>query len=130
MREHFSTLAPTTGVELINPMLTLTTPECRKLRREQAQRSCASSSIFMLQPTTTEPVAQRTYFGLQVIDGRYVLQSEIAQLPFFDFWRQSSRSSTCLGTPNGDVLVFLYDWEAFARLFIETGRHRYQKTKL
>ena len=84
----------------------------------------------MFKASTSEPVTQRTYFGLQVIDGRYVLQSEIAQLPFFDFWKQSFRGSTCLGTSNGDVLVFLYDWQAFAHLLIKTGRHRYQKNKL
>lgn len=67
---------------------------------------------------------ETTYFGLQVINNRFVRRSEIEQLPFFKFWEASSMGSTCL--PNGDdVLIYLHDWESFCVLFIKTGKHRF-----
>lgn len=67
---------------------------------------------------------ETTYFGLQVINDRFVRQSEIEQLPFFKFWEASSMGSACL--PNGDdALIYLHDWESFCVLFIKTGKHRF-----
>lgn len=66
-----------------------------------------------------------TYFGLAVIDGKYVQGSDIRKLPFHEFWRQASRGSTFTSDPEtGEHLIHLDDWERFSRLFIETGRHR------
>lgn len=68
---------------------------------------------------------KKTYFGLPVIDGRFVRLSDIEILPFADFWRESACGSAMPVNDAGDTLVYLYDWEAFAELFIRTGRHRW-----
>lgn len=66
-----------------------------------------------------------TYFGLSVVDGKYVRGSDIKKLPFYEFWRKSSIGSTYTSDPEtGEDLIYLRDWERFSRLFIETGRHR------
>jgi hypothetical protein len=68
---------------------------------------------------------EKTYFGLSihVDDERYVLESDIKKLPFYDFWQESARGSTCI-VLDKDSGIFLHDWENFCRLFIETGTHR------
>lgn len=67
-----------------------------------------------------------TYFGLPVVRDRLVPLADICRLPFFDFWQESSTGSAMLLEDDGTQYVYLHDWEAFARLFIETGKHRYQ----
>ena len=80
---------------------------------------------------TEEPVMpdqdtpRQTYFGLAVHRERYVRESEIRALPFFEFWRASSAGSTMV-QEGGDLLIHLSDWEAFSELFIRTGKHRFQ----
>lgn len=64
-----------------------------------------------------------TYFGLPVVRGKYVRESDIRKLPFFEFWAESSIGSTCIGDGD-DSLIYLHDWEAFSLLFIRTGTHR------
>ncbi|KIN66143.1 hypothetical protein Z946_622 [Sulfitobacter noctilucicola] len=69
---------------------------------------------------------ERTYFGLEITGDKMVREADIARLPFYDFWRDSSRGSAALVDPKTDThLVYLHDWEAFAKLLIETGRHRF-----
>ena len=69
---------------------------------------------------------EKTYFGLDILRGKFVRESDIAKLPFYNFWRDSSRGSTVLHDPRTDeTLVYLHDWKAFSQLFIETGRHRH-----
>ena len=69
---------------------------------------------------------QRTYFGLDIVHEEFVRQRDILPLPFYDFWRDSSRGSALLRDPKTDeTLVSLHDWRAFSQLFIETGRHRH-----
>jgi len=38
----------------------------------------------------------------------------------------SSGSTTLIDTQTGQSFVYLHDWEAFAELFIRTGKHRFQ----
>ena len=68
---------------------------------------------------------EKTYFGLSVHvdDERYVLESDIAKLPFYSFWKESTRGTTCMMLDE-DSGIFLHDWESFCRLFIETGKHK------
>jgi hypothetical protein len=68
---------------------------------------------------------EKTYFGLSVFGNneRYILQSDIEKLPFFSFWEESVRGTTCI-LLDKDSGVFLHDWESFCKLFIETVRHR------
>jgi len=71
-------------------------------------------------------MAKRTYFGLEIIQGKLIRRTDIAALPFADFWAASSIGSTTLKeNKTGVEYVYLHDWEAFARLFIRTGRHRF-----
>ena len=67
-----------------------------------------------------------TYFGLEIVDGKYVREADIMKLPFGAFWRKSAIGSA--GTYNettGEHFIYLHDWERFSALFIKTGRHRY-----
>lgn len=68
-----------------------------------------------------------TYFGLPIIDGKLVRLKDIEALPFAAFWRESASGSAMLSDDEGNAFVYLHDWEAFAELFIQTGRHRWQK---
>lgn len=65
-----------------------------------------------------------SFFGLLVFEGKLIRESDIAKLPFYDFWRESARGST-LPIFDDESYVYLHDWEAFCRLFIKTGKHRY-----
>ena len=71
-------------------------------------------------------ITERTYFGLVVVDGKFVREADIRRLPFADFWAESACGSTMVeDSRTGESFVYLHDWERFSRLFIETGRHRY-----
>jgi hypothetical protein len=71
----------------------------------------------------------KSYFGVSVVkvgNMSCVLQQEIEQLPFYAFWFESARGTTLLIHPEtNEKLVYLHDWEAFATLFIRTGKHRF-----
>lgn len=72
---------------------------------------------------------RKTFFGLTVHDvgsARGVLESEIAMLPFYKFWLESSTGSTMRTGEHGSNLIYLSDWEMFSTLFINEGRHRWQ----
>lgn len=70
-----------------------------------------------------------TYFGLAVhqVDGTECVRlADVQRLPFFPFWLESASGSTILvDDRTGEQLVYLHDWQAFAHLFIKTGRHRF-----
>ena len=66
-----------------------------------------------------------TYFGLKIHDNKYVLESDIKKLPFFEFWLESSIGSGVIILENNDVGIFLDDWKKFAELFINNGTHRF-----
>lgn len=68
----------------------------------------------------------QTYFGLEIVRETLVRERDIAILPFYDFWRDSSRGSAVLiDTQTDETFVYLHDWKAFSQLFIETGQHRH-----
>ena len=71
---------------------------------------------------------EKTYFGLNVYgdENYYILHSDIKQLPFFSFWKESTRGKTYL-ILDEDSGIYLHDWEHFCKLFIETGKHRLMK---
>ena len=54
-----------------------------------------------------------------------VLESDIKKLDLYSHWCKVSRASTmlCVTHNNGesDNLVYLYDWEKFSRIYINTG---------
>lgn len=71
-------------------------------------------------------MAKRTYFGLEIVQGKLIRKSDIVALPFADFWVASSVGSAFLtDDKTEEEFIYLDDWEAFARLFIQTGRHRF-----
>lgn len=77
---------------------------------------------------TEPPKPETTYFGLEVVitkAGKVVRFSDIERLPFFDFWLDSQKGSAMLMLNDQDRGVYLHDWIAFSRLFIQTGKHRY-----
>lgn len=76
---------------------------------------------------STHPENRLTYFGLCVVEERFVRLRDIEALPFAMFWRESSMGSTMLASDDAETLVYLHDWVAFAERFIKTGQHRYSK---
>ena len=81
-----------------------------------------------------------SYFGVKPVKYEYIQPDEngeacyiwlvrevdIEKLPFYDFWKESARGSTCMADEDhqGKMLIYVHDWEAFCRLFITTGRNR------
>lgn len=65
-------------------------------------------------------------FGLEIKDGNLIKESDIKNLPFYEFWLESAKGSTC-AIIDGEEYIYLSDWESFANLFIKTGKHRFQK---
>lgn len=71
-------------------------------------------------------MAKRTYFGLEIARGKLIRRSDVTALPFADFWAASSTGSAFLtDNKTEEEFIYLHDWEAFARLFIQTGPHRF-----
>ena len=70
---------------------------------------------------------RKTFFGLEVVchgETSFVRADDVLKLPFYEFWIESMAGST-MQEVNGVDLVYLHDWESFAREFIATGKHRY-----
>ena len=72
------------------------------------------------------PKPKKTYFGLEIKDGNLIKESDIKNIPFYEFWLESAKGSTC-AIIDGEEYIYLSDWESFASLFIKTGKHRFQK---
>jgi len=68
-----------------------------------------------------------TYFGLTVVKDRLVRLDDIRRLPFFSFWEESSHGSALCEGDEGELFVYLHDWESFSDLFIKTGKHRHSE---
>ena len=82
----------------------------------------------------------KSYFNLSIYQflGMFgVLESDIKKLDFYDYWCEVSRGSGMLPImqDNGedgdlydesceviDCLIYLYDWEKFSRIFMNTGK--------
>ena len=70
-----------------------------------------------------------TYFGVPVYPfggTECVLREDLKKLPFFEFWEASALGSTYMQKEDGQAAIYLHDFEAFSRLFIKTGKHRFQ----
>ena len=84
-------------------------------------------SLRARSPTLEAESRPHRALKLEVLNDKLVRLSDIEALPFADFWRESSSGSTMLvDSRTGEPFVYLHDWEAFAELFIKTGKHRYQ----
>ena len=83
-----------------------------------------TNSVKRLQKTKN-----KSFFDLSVYEfmGMFgVLESEIKKLDFYSHWCNISCTSTmlCVTHDNGESnsLVYLYDWEKFSRIFMNTGK--------
>ncbi|WP_103585439.1 hypothetical protein [Campylobacter concisus] len=82
-----------------------------------------TNSVKRLQKTKN-----KSFFDLSVYQflGMFgVLESDIKKLDLYSHWCKVSRASTmlCVTHDSGesDNLVYLYDWEKFSRIYINTG---------
>lgn len=62
---------------------------------------------------------------MKVLQEKLIDEDEIKKLPFYKFWLESASGSTML-LENNKNYIYLSDWEAFCKIFIKTGKHRYQ----
>jgi hypothetical protein len=81
------------------------------------------AQVTPCEAAATKAGERRTYFGLLVHENGLINLDDIKQLPFYAFWLNSAAGSTMPVNADGEW-VYRHDWEAFARLFIRTGRHR------
>ena len=72
-------------------------------------------------------IKNKTYFGLEIYQDNLIKEKDIKELPFYEFWKDSIKGSS-QPVIEGEIYVYLYDFESFSKLFIETGSHRFQKT--
>ncbi len=90
---------------------------------------CSFAEVCLQKPLkeyVIKPTKNRTFFGLEIYQGNLVKENDIKKLPFYDFWYESSKGST-YAIIDDEEYVYLSDFESFSKLFIETGKHRFQK---
>ena len=87
------------------------------------------AEVFLEKPLkeyVIKPTKNKTFFGLEIYQGNLVKENDIKKLPFYDFWYESSKGST-YAIIDDEEYVYLSDFESFSKLFIKTGKHRFQK---
>ena len=90
---------------------------------------CSFAEVCLQKPLkeyVIKPTKNRTYFGLEIHQGNLVKENDIKKLPFYDFCYESSKGST-YAIIDDEEYVYLSDFESFSKLFIKTGKHRFQK---
>lgn len=90
---------------------------------------CSFAEVCLHKPLKEyiiKPMKNRTFFGLEIYQGNLVKENDIKKLPFYEFWLESAYGST-YAIINDEEYIYLSDFENFSRLFIETGKHRFQK---
>ena len=90
---------------------------------------CSFAEVCLKKPLKEyiiKPTKNRTFFGLEIYQGNLVKENDIKKLPFYDFWYESSKGST-YAIIDDEEYVYLSDFESFSKLFIKTGKHRFQK---
>lgn len=82
---------------------------------QNAARSVWSSREYDFTP--------KTYFGLEILEGDVVRIADIATLPFYEFWQDTTAQAHKKRIRHPfNQHISLSEWERFARSFIETGR--------
>lgn len=87
------------------------------------------AEVFLEKPLkeyVIKPTKNKTFFGLEIHQDKLIKIDDIKKLPFYDLWYESSKGSTQPLIDNEEY-VYLSDFESFSKLFIETGKHRFQK---
>ena len=90
---------------------------------------CSFAEVCLQKPLkeyVIKPTKNRTFFGLEIYQGNLVKENDIKKLPFYDFWLDSSKGST-YAIIDDEEYINLSDFESFSKLFIKTGKHRFQK---
>ena len=90
---------------------------------------CSFAEVCLQKPLkeyVIKPTKNRTFFGLEIYQGNLVKENDIKKLPFYDFWYESSKGST-YAIIDDEEYIYLTDFESFSKLFIKTGKHRFQK---
>ncbi len=90
---------------------------------------CSFAEVCLQKPLKEyiiKPMKNKTYFGLEIYQDKLIKIDDIKKLPFYDFWLDSSKGST-YAIVDDEEYIYLSDFESFSRLFIETGKHRFQK---
>jgi hypothetical protein len=90
---------------------------------------CSFAEVCLHKPLKEyiiKPTKNKTYFGLKIHQDKLIKIDDIKKLPFYDLWYESSKGSTQPLIDNEEY-VYLSDFESFSKLFIETGKHRFQK---
>ena len=93
------------------------------------KNTCSFAEVCLQKPLkeyVIKPLKNRTFFGLEIYQGNLVKENDIKKLPFYDFWLESAYGST-YAIIDDEEYIYLSDFESFSRLFIETGKHRFQK---
>lgn len=87
------------------------------------------AEVFLEKPLkeyVIKPTKNKTFFGLEIYQGNLVKENDIKKLPFYDFWYESAKGST-YAIIDDEEYIYLTDFESFSKLFIETGKNRFQK---
>ncbi len=90
---------------------------------------CSFAEVCLQKPLkeyVIKPTKNRTYFGLEIHQDNLVKESDIKKLPFQDFSYESAKGST-YAIIDDEEYIYLTDFESFSKLFIETGKNRFQK---
>ena len=90
---------------------------------------CSFAEVCLQKPLkeyVIKPTKNRTFFGLEIYQGNLVKENDIKKLPFYDFWYESAKGSTYV-IIDDEEYIYLTDFESFSKLFIKTGKHRFQK---
>ena len=90
---------------------------------------CSFAEVCLQKPLkeyVIKPTKNKTYFGLKIHQDKLIKIDDIKKLPFYDFWYESSKGST-YAIIDDEEYVYLSDFESFSKLFIKTGKHRFQK---
>ena len=93
---------------------------------------CSFAEVCLQKPLKEyiiKPTKNRTFFGLEIYLDKLIKIDDIKKLPFYDFWYESSKGSAYAIIDNEEY-TYLNDFESFSKLFIETGKHRFQKRDL
>lgn len=89
---------------------------------------CSFAEVCLQKPLkeyVIKPTKNKTYFGLKIHQDKLIKIDDIKKLPFYDFWYESSKGST-YAIIDDEEYAYLNDFESFSKLFIETGKHRFQ----
>ena len=79
-------------------------------------------AFFGIKPVRYKSTSSDNFYWL-------VREVDLERLPFYKFWKESAFGSTCMVDEQnlGKSLVYVHDWENFCKLFIKTGKHRFDQ---